>query len=247
MLGKPYTVSLRLKISSNTSPNNVVYIDVCYNAGTTIQSRTIRASDFLSPSSWQEFQLSFVAPNTMTAGLEFRVKNLNNGVADLYVDYINVSPRWNASTAYTEGAYNKQRFGSSWSNVNDPSSRSGIAMKAAPSSPNGGCLYGPYISSDWNSRSMMGKSYTVSFRLKVSSNLPANNVVRVDVCYNAGTTLQLMIIKASDFTLTNTWQDFQLTFTAPSYLTYGLEFRIINLNNGVTDVFADQILVNSIE
>jgi hypothetical protein len=248
MLGKPYTANLRLKVSSNASPNNVAYIDVCCNASATIiQSRTLEASDFSSPNTWQDFQLNFVTPNTMTAGLEFRVTNLNNGVADLSVDYVSVSPRWNASTAYAEGAYNKQRSGSSWSNVNDPSSWSGIVMKAAASSPNSGCLYGPYISSDWDARSMLGKSYVVSFRLKVSSNLATDNVVRVDVCYNAGTVLQLMIIKANDFTSSNTWQDFQLAFTTPSYLTYGLEFRVVNLNNGVTDVFADQLLVNSIE
>jgi hypothetical protein len=94
---------------------------------------------------------------------------------------------------------------------------------------------------------MLGKSYVVSFRLKISSKIPTGNVVRVDVCYNAGTVLQLMIIRASDFASSNTWQDFQLTFTTPSYLTYGLEFRVINLSNGVTDVFADQLLVNSIE
>jgi hypothetical protein len=248
MLGKPYTANLRLKVSLNTSPNNVAYIDVCCNASATIiQSRTLKASDFSSPNTWQDFQLSFVTPNTMTAGLEFRAKNLNNGVADLCVDYINVSSRWNVSTAYAEGAYNKQRFGSSWSNANDPSSWSGIVMKAAASAPNSGCLYGPYISSDWNTRSMLSKSYVASFRLKVSSNLPTDNVVRVDVCYDAGTVLQLMNIKASDFASSNTWQDFQLTFATPSYLTYGLEFRVINLNNGITDVFADQLLVNSIE
>jgi hypothetical protein len=183
----------------------------------------------------------------MTAGLEFRVKNLNNGVADLCVDYISVSPRWNASTAYAEGAYNKQRFGSSWSNVNDPSSWSGIVMKAAASAPNSGCLYGPYISSDWNTRSMLSKSYVATFRLKVSSNLLTDNVVRIDICYNAGTALQFMIIKANDFTSSDTWQDFQLTFTTPSYLTYGLEFRVTNLNNGITDMFADQISVTPIE
>jgi len=248
VLGKLYAASLRLKVSSNIPTNNVAYIDVCYNGGATIiQSRTLKASDFSSPNTWQEFQLSFAAPNTMTAGLEFRVENLNNGVADLCVDYISVSPRWNASTAYAEGAYNKQRSGGSWSNVNDPSSWSGIVMKAAASSPNSGCLYGPYISSDWNARSMLGKSYVVSFRLKVSSNLATDNVVRVDVCYNAGTVLQLMFIKASDFTSSNTWQDFQLAFTTPSYLTYGLEFRVVNLNNGVTDIFADQLVVNLIE
>ncbi len=248
MLGKLYTASLRLKISSNSSQNNVAYIDVCYNAGAIIiQSRILKASDFSSPNTWQEFQLKFTAPNMMKAGLEFRVFNLNHGVADVFVDYVDISPRWNASTAYAEGAYNKQRLGSSWFNVNDPSSWSGIVMKAAASSPNNDWLYGPYISSDWNARSMLGKSYVVSFRLKVSSNLSTDNVVRIDVCYNAGTVLQLMIIKANDFTSPNTWQDFQIAFTTPSYVTYGLEFRVTNLNNGVTDLFADQLLVNPIE
>lgn len=247
MLGKPYTVSLMLKISSNILQNNVAYIDVCCNASTAIQSRTIKANDFASPNTWQEFQLKFIAPNTMTAGLEYRIENFNNGIADLCVDYISVSPHWNASTAYVEGAYNKQRLGSSWSTVNDPSSWSGIVMKASASSPNTGCLYGPYISSDWDARSMLGKSFMATFRLKVSSNLTTDNVVRIDVCYNAGTALQPMIIKANDFTSSNTWQDFQVEFTTPSYLTYGLEFRVINLNNGITDLFADQISVQSIE
>lgn len=247
MLGKPYTISLMLKISSNILPNAVAYVDVYCNVSTAIQSRTIKANDFASPNVWQEFQLNFIAPNTMTAGLEFRIENFNNGIADLSVDYISVSSQWNASTAYVEGAYNKQRFGSSWSNVNDLSSWSGIVTKATASSPNSGCLYGPYISYDWNARSMLGRSYIVTFRLKVSSNLATDNVVRIDVCYNAGTVLQLMIIKANDFTSPNTWQDFQLEFTTPSYLTYGLEFRVTNLNNGITDVFADQISVNSIE
>jgi len=248
VFGKLYAASLRLKVSSISSPSNVAYIDVCYNGGATIiQSKTLKANDFSSPNTWQEFQLSFTAPNIMNAGLEFRVENLNSGVADLCVDYINVSPRWNASIAYAEGAYNKQRFGSSWSNVNDPSSWSGIVMKAAASAPNSGCLYGPYVSSDWDAGSMLGKSYAVNFRLKISSNLSTDNVVRVDVCYNAGTVLQLMFIKASDFASSDTWQGFQLAFTTPSYLTYGLEFRFINLNNGVTDIFADQLVVNSIE
>jgi hypothetical protein len=243
ILGKPFTTTFRLKTSSILSSNDSVNVDICYNAGTVLQSMTIRANDFAAPNTWQDFNTSFIVPKSVTHGLEFRVKNLNNGLADVYLDCIFADRQWNASTVYVEAAYSKQITGGSWSKVIDSSSFSGTVMKASVSSPNSGCLYGPYISSDWDARSMLGKSYTATFRLKVSSNLTTDNVVRIDVCYNAGTVLQLMIIKANDFISPNTWQDFQLTFTTPSYLTYGLEFRVINLNNGITDMFADQLSV----
>jgi subtilisin family serine protease/outer membrane protein assembly factor BamB len=243
MLGKPYVATFRLKVSSNVSANPVVYVDVTYNAGTVLQSRSIRASDFAQSDAWQNFQLTFFVPRSLTYGLEFRVQNWNNGVTDAYVDRISVSHGWNASTVYSEASYDKPQSGGSWFMVSDSSSWSGLVMKASASSANGATLFGPYISTGWDGQSMLGRPYSVTFRLKVSSNASANFISYVDVGYNAGYVLQSMLIRASDFASSNVWQDFKLTFIVPISLTAGLEFRVSNWNNGVTDLFVGKITV----
>jgi hypothetical protein len=145
--------------------------------------------------------------------------------------------------AYFEISANKLQSGSSWFKVTDPSAQYGIVMKTSASSPNEDTLFGPYISTDLKGESMLGKSYNVHFRLKVSSNASASDVAYIDVAYNGGFFLTSKLIKASNFTLPNSWQDFQLTFTVPSSLTYGLEFRLKNLNHDVTDLSFDCVYV----
>jgi hypothetical protein len=244
MLGKPYTATFRLKVSSNTAESDVVYVDVAYNAGQVLQSMVIKGNDFASSYAWHDFKLNFIVPRFLTYGLEFRIINLNSGVADVYVDKTSVEQGWAADTAYLESAYNKYQSGNSWLNITDSSSSSGLVMKAPITSPNGDCLFGPYTSVGWNQESMLGRAYVATFRLKVSSNLAANDVFSIDVACNAGTVLQSIRIKATDFVSSNAWQDFKLTFVVPSSLTYGLEFRITNLNHGTTDIFADYISIN---
>jgi hypothetical protein len=244
MRGKLYTATFRLKVSSNTSPTGVFYVDVGYNAGVVLQSSLIKSSDFVSANVWQDFNLTFIVPLSLTYGLEFRIVNINQGVADVYVDRITVGEGWNLVTTYLESAYDKPQSGSSWTDIIDASSFSGKAIMASISSPNDGRLYGPYMSVGWDEESMLGRNFTAIFRLKVSSNSAASDVVSIDVAYNAGTVLQSLKIKATDFTSSNTWQDFPLTFTVPTSLTYGLEFRVININHGTTDIFADCISIN---
>ena len=244
MLARSYVVTFRLKVTSNISSSHVAYIDVCYNCGIIISSRYLRSSDFLSKNSWQDFQLHFFVPKSLSHGLEFRVKNLNRDTTDLFVDLVQVREFWDTSTIYMEAANSKLQYGSSWTIVGDNSSWSGLVMKASASSANSAWLYGPYIKTGWDGSSMLGKSYVASFRLKVQSNLSSTNVVYVDVCYNAGkVVLASMNIKTSDFKASNTWQDFQLNFTAPSSMNPGLEFRISNFNNGITDIFLDEVRI----
>lgn len=243
MLGKPYTATFRLKALSNAPANSVAYIDVAYNAGTVLQSALIKAMDFASANTWQDFQLNFTAPSSLVYGLEFRVQNRNNGVTDVYIDRIRVRQNWNASSVYFEGAYNKPQSGTSWTCSSDSSSCSGLVMKASASSQDDAVLFGPYINESWNGMSMLGKPYTATFTLKVSSNMKASDVVNIDVCYDCSFVLTSLKLRASDFVSSNTWQDFQLGFIVPSSLTYGLEFRVRNLNNGITDIFVDRIFV----
>jgi hypothetical protein len=146
---------------------------------------------------------------------------------------------------YLQVASDKPQSGDAWFGVDDYSSWSGVVMKASANSSNGDVLFGPYITSGWDGVSILGKSYRAVFSLKVSSNLSSSDVVCVEVAYNAGCILKSMRIKASDFNSSDAWQDFQLTFTVPDSLNYGLEFRVKNLNSRITDVYVDQIFIRA--
>lgn len=147
------------------------------------------------------------------------------------------------SPVYEEEATSKPQSGNSWALTNDSSSTSGQVMMASVNSSNGGCLFGPYLPTQTSDGNMSGKPYNAIFTLKVTSNVSSSVVASIDVAYNSGSILQSMQVKGSDFTSSGAWQDFNLTFVVPSSLTYGLEFRITNLNHGTTDVFADCIFV----
>ena len=146
-------------------------------------------------------------------------------------------------TVYVENASDKYQSASSWIEASDVSSWSGTPMKTSSSSTNNDCLYGPYITTEFNGTSMLGKPYNVSFLLKILSNSSANNVAYVDVCCNLGEVLASRLIRGTDFAAPDSWQSFELSFTVPSSLSSGLEFRVINQNNGITDVYADQIQI----
>jgi hypothetical protein len=162
----------------------------------------------------------------------------------LFVDGISVAQ--DNSVVYSESASSKLTSGASWTAWSDQTSLSGTAMRASSASSNGGVLYGPYIKTDKYGANMQGASYTVRFRMKISSNAAAANVAYLDVCYDAGlVVLAQKWVKASDFDSPNAWQTFQLTFNVPASITYGLEFRVTNLNNAVADVYVDEITVSA--
>ena len=165
----------------------------------------------------------------------------NPGDGDLYS--VVASGRGTKGTVYVESAAAKLQLSSSWVEVSDVSSWSETAMKASSSSPNNGWLYGPYITSESNGTTMLGRSYIVRFMLRVSSNLSPSNVFYVDVCCNLGLVLASRSIKGSDFAASDSWQSFELSFTVPNTLTSGLEFRVMNKNHGITDVYVDQVQI----
>jgi hypothetical protein len=186
--------------------------------------------------------MSIIVPDTLVHGLEFRVFNVNNGVADLFVDGISVAT--DSSVVYSQSASDKPASGASWFAWNDQTSLSGTVMRASSTSSNGGVLYGPYIKTDKYGADMQGKSYTVLFRMKISSNAATSSVAYLDVCYNLGVLLAQQLVRASDFDSPNTWQIFQLTFDVPAAMVYGLEFRVTNLNHAVADVYVDEVTVS---
>jgi hypothetical protein len=249
--GKPYTAIFTLKVASCLPTNDVCYLDVCCGAGSTIlKSARVKASDFAASNVWQDFKLSFIVPNPLTYGLEFRVMSLNGGITDLYIDKIALQKEWDASTVYLESAHNKPKkaYGTpvSWSEFIDASSWSNIVLGASASNASGSWLYGPYITTGLDGQSLLGKSFYAVFRLKVSSNLRTDDVAYIDVCCEQGNViLNSKEVRASDFASSDSWQDFQLTFTVPNSLTYGLEFRMVNLNSNVTDLSVDIITIKA--
>jgi hypothetical protein len=242
LAGKPYTATFKLKVFSNVLNENVVYLDVCYNLGTIIKSGLFKANDFAAPNMWQSFELPFVAPRNMNYGIEFRVSNRNNGAADIFVDKIFLRRGWDSSAIYSEGAFSKPQSGSSWGLVSDPSSYYGQVRKAPSSAQNYTCLYGPYIKKAAETE-LNALPLIVSFRLKISSNVPIQTVAQVDVAFNAGTVIRSEQIKANDFTSPNKWQEFTISILVPDTLVYGIEFRVFNCNNGIADLFVDGISV----
>jgi hypothetical protein len=225
--------------------SNAVSVDICHNEGAVLKSMTIRANDLASSDTWQDFQMTFAAPNSIVRGLEFRVKNLNHDVTDVFVDRISIRKVCKAPVVYAEAAVNKPQSGGSWVSVRDDFSWSGVVMKASASSLNGDILFGPYIDTHCDGENIMGNQYNAHFRLKVSSNQSTSDVLYIDASCDSGHVLNSSLIKASDFSSSDAWQDFHLTFLVPGSLTYGLELRIMNTNNGAADVFVDYVNVTT--
>jgi len=244
MQGRLYTATLRLKVSS-TMTGNAVSVDICHNEGAVLKSMTIRANDLASSDTWQDFQMTFAAPNSIIRGLEFRVKNLNHDVTDVFVDRISIRKVCKAPVVYAEAAVNKPQSGGSWVSVRDDFSWSGAVMKASASSLNDDILFGPYIDTHCDGENIMGNQYNAHFRLKVSSNQSTSDVLYIDASCDLGHILNSSLIKASDFSSSDAWQDFHLTFLVPGSLAYGLELRIMNTNNGAADVFVDYVNVTT--
>ena len=242
--GEPLIVSFNLKVSSNSAFEPVARIDVAFNAGIVIRSELIRANDFPSPNEWQEFKLEFIAPDVLDHGLEFRVYNINNDVADLFFEGISLAK--DIAVVYNQSARDKPISGTSWMAWSDPTSLSGTAMKASQTVPNGGVLYGPYIKTDGFGADMHGGTYIVRFRMKVSTNNVVGNMAYVDVCYDLGMVIGQMTVVASEFNSPNVWQEFEIIFHAPEIMVHGLEFRIMNLNHESGDLYVDNVVVSRI-
>ncbi|MFB3889449.1 MAG: hypothetical protein ACE14S_08150 [Candidatus Bathyarchaeia archaeon] len=238
----PYAVQFRMKTSANAATDYVVYLDVYCNQRVLAQ-RSVRASDFNSANAWQVFQLNFSVPAEVADGVEFRVENLNHGIADIYVDTIAVVKNWDSSVVYYESACDKFQLGNAWSQTADFSLESGRVMKAEASTQNGDWLFGPYFNKGWSGQPLAAEQYAAVFRLKVGSNASPAAVVYVDVVYDMGALLQSRLIRASDFASPDVWQEFQFAFSVPEDMVYGIEFRLMNLNAGVTDVYVDTVTI----
>lgn len=87
-----YLIQVRLKVSSRASAENLVTLDVWSNTTQRLYARlSIKPSDFRFDNDWQLFTI----PAEILANvpdLEIRGMDFVPGIADLYLDYINIIP-----------------------------------------------------------------------------------------------------------------------------------------------------------
>jgi|GEM_PF-2633839 len=127
--------------------------------------------------------------------------------------------------------------------VDDAAARRGKAWFAAAAGSTSGqaMTYGPYTSakSMWS-----GAQYTITYRLKTSSNTSANTIATVDVATGPGAAVLVSrAIKGTDFAAANAYQDFTLTFTVPSPVPDSWQFRVYT--SAVADIFVDNVQVSA--
>jgi hypothetical protein len=85
-----YEIQFRLKVSDNSSTAPIVKIDAWSNTtGLMYDSKTITPSMFTRSNDWQTFTLNVIVPVT-APDIELRGMEFKTGLADLYLDYINV-------------------------------------------------------------------------------------------------------------------------------------------------------------
>jgi hypothetical protein len=98
-----YQIQFRLKVSDNSSTATICKIDVWSNTtGILYDTKAITPSMFSGSNQWQTFTLNVLAPAT-APDIELRGMEFKSGIADLYLDYINVikTPDFFASVGST--------------------------------------------------------------------------------------------------------------------------------------------------
>lgn len=112
--GTSCSVTFRLKVSDNTSANNVAKIDVTSGSGAQVHaSRDLKGTDFSAPNAYQDFTLTFTTPNPAPDKWEFRVCFYK--VADVYVDTITVAH--STTSSYVAGPISDGVDHTVWSSV----------------------------------------------------------------------------------------------------------------------------------
>ncbi|WP_443946582.1 hypothetical protein ACJVDH_05585 [Pedobacter sp. AW1-32] len=90
--GGNHNVSFRLKVSDNSSSAGVIFIDVVSSQGGSIYARLwVKPNMFKQANTWEFITLPVNIPNNVS-GIEFRGLNFQSGIANLSLDYIQVTP-----------------------------------------------------------------------------------------------------------------------------------------------------------
>jgi hypothetical protein len=116
---------------------------------------------------YNTFNLTFTVPTKINQGFEFQVKNRNNGYCTLLVDDINVYKSDSQELVYSECSTDMFVSGEGWTQTIDLESSCSNVMFISSTQRNGQTLFGPKITTDFYGNSMIGKTYVVSFRIRI--------------------------------------------------------------------------------
>ncbi len=86
-----YLAQVRMKVSSNVSSGKLLDLDAFSNSSSFKKvSFLIRPCDFRKPNEWQLFTFPFNVEDGSINDIQLRGVNFASGIADLYLDYINI-------------------------------------------------------------------------------------------------------------------------------------------------------------
>jgi hypothetical protein len=224
----------------------LVYVDVAAKEGVEIlASKTISREDFHALNVYQEFNLSF--SSSSQDGIEFRVKCFRDRAVNLVIDDITLYDLRTGEEVFWESAADKPQKGPSWYVTEDRDALDNRVVQMDYQVNTESWLYGPYICNDSRGESLANRELCVTFRLKIADVLLPIYVAELSVVVNDGEEaadcLADTLIDLSTVTDENAYNMFNLTFTVPSNVNQGVEFRVKNRNNGYCTLIVDDITV----
>jgi len=164
-------VSFRLKIADVLLPIYVAELSVvvndCEEAADCLADTLIDLSTVTDENAYNLFNLTFLVPSNVNQGVEFQVRNRNNGYCTLIVDDITVYKNNFEEIVYSECSASKLVSGEGWIQTTDVEASCPTVMFISSTQRNDQLLYGPQITKDANGNSMLGETYVASFRIRI--------------------------------------------------------------------------------
>ena len=161
----------RMKITDVLLPIYVAELSVVVNEDKELTDclaySLIDLTTFKDENDYNTFNLTFTVPTNVNQGVEFRIKNRNNGYCTLLMDNINVYESNSGELIYSECSTDKFVMGEGWIKTTDHKASCSEVMFISSSQRNDQILYGPHIITDDYGNSMFGESYVVSFRIRI--------------------------------------------------------------------------------
>jgi hypothetical protein len=161
----------RLKITEVLLPIHVAELSVAVNEDTEpadcLAYSLIDLANVKDENTYNIFNLTFTVPANVDQGVEFRIKNQNNGYCTFIVDGIYVYESAFGELVYSECATDKLVSGQGWIETTDLEASCSKVMFISSTQGNDQLLFGPQIITDVYGNSMFGETYVVSFRIRI--------------------------------------------------------------------------------
>lgn len=232
---------------TKNNSKEMVYIDVAVKKGVQIlASKKISTVDFHAMNAYQEFNLTFFS-STDEGGLEFRIKCLRDREVNLVIDNIKLYDLENHNLIFWESAADKPQKGPSWHVTEDREALDDKVVQIDSRVKTESWLYGPYLHNDSYGESLVNRKLCAVFRMKITDVLLPIYVAELSVVVNEDKEptdcLAYSLIDLATVKDENDYNLFNLTFTVPTKVNQGLEFRIKNRNYGYCTLLVDDINV----